>query len=545
MATTEVPPGEPAASTGGRRALFPIIVAAVAAVLIAVLWFLPENLAMRGLPMTATVLLIVPLSLIAIGVWFFWLAGFSGRTRIGGGVIAVLLIAGFFGSLRGVEFSGEMVPTFLFRWDPDRRTLLEQHRAAMAADLTPLTEDDLTIGSLDMAEYRGAARDGVVGGPPLSREWSAQPPERLWRQPVGGGYAAFVVVGPVAITIEQRRDQEAIVAYDTETGYERWIYEYPAFFQEPAGGDGPRATPTVSDGRVYSLGATGELVCLDAFDGRLIWDINVLKANGVENLVWGMSGAPLVHDGLCIVNPGAQEDVPDSRAVWALDAASGEVRWKSGRGKAAYASPMIATMAGQEQILIFDAVGLAGFDLAGGKQLWSHRWWSMNDINAAQPLVLPGDRVFISSDSGGAVLQIAHDSAAADAEDDASGEGQSWQVDEVWSNNRMSCAYANPVYRDGYIYGLNRGILACVDAETGKQIWKSGRYCHGQLLLSDELLVVLSEQGELVLVKATPEYSGELAKLQAVEGKTWNNPTLADGILYARNHIEMAAYDLR
>ncbi len=538
------------------RFRFPIIVVIVAVLLVGVVWLLPETLTVRGLAMTATATALVPVALLTLVVWFLGFGRFAWRTRAIGALAIVIVLVGAAGSVRLVEFSGEMVPTFVFRWSRLRPDVLEAHRESVgrADGLAAVTA--LEIGPLDIAEYRGAARDGIVEGPPLSRQWSSQPLEPIWRQPVGGGYAAFVVVGQTAITIEQRREREAIVAYDAETGRERWVHDYPALFHDTAGGDGPHATPTVYDGKVYSMGGTGELVCLDGTNGELLWKLDVLEENGTTNITWGMSGSPLLYDELCVVNPGAQEDSPDSRAVWALDAQTGEVRWKAGRTVASYASPMLATLAGKRQVLMFDAAGVAGYDARLGDLLWSFPWTTLYDINAAQPVVLSGDRVFISSEAGGAMVQITHtedqtasqsvtDDPSSPAPSKTAAAAETWSARELWHNYRMKCSYANPVARDGYIYGLDRGILACVDAETGKRAWKRGRYGHGQLLLADDLLVILSEKGKLALVEATPEEYRELVRMPAIDGKTWNNPTLVDGRIYVRNHIEMACYDLR
>jgi outer membrane protein assembly factor BamB len=355
----------------------------------------------------------------------------------------------------------------------------------------------------------------------------------VWRQPVGGGYASFVVVGPLVITIEQRRENEAIVAYDFDTGRERWIHQYPALFSEKLGGDGPRATPTVHEGKLYSLGATGELVCLDLATGRKIWSLNILEKNGSSNLAWGMSGSPLVYDDLVLVNPGNQKGTADSRSIAAFELAEGKPLWSSGTTQAGYASPMLATLCGLRQIIIFDAAGLAGYDAQGGRELWRVPWTSDHDINAAQPVILAEDRLLISSSSGAALIQVARD-------------GDRWTADEKWRNRKLKCGYANPIVYEGHVYGLDENILACLGLESGKQLWKSrgGQYGHGQMLLSHDLLVVLAETGELALVDASPQAFRELGRIQAIEGKTWNNPVLVGPRIFVRNHLEMAAYDL-
>ncbi len=505
--------------------------------ILAVWFLLPERFDLGTRKLLTFAILV--LTAVVTAVWFFLISRMPPRAKKIGAIALVAAGVVLLLSIRRVEFSGDMTPTFDFRWTADRYARLEAHRASQQAktaanEVPRITKRDLDRPSAwNVLEYRGPRRDGVVAGPKLARDWSSQPPQLVWRQPVGGGYASFVVDGPLVVTIEQRRDMEAIVAYDFDTGAEHWVHDYPALFSEPLGGDGPRATPTISNCRVFALGATGVLTCLDLATGWLQWSLNVLEQNHAANLDWGMSGSPLVYDDRVLVNPGTQKGSAESRAVTTFEAASGKPYWASGEATASYASPMLATLASIDQVLIFDAAGLAGFDSDGGGQLWRTPWKSDFDINAAQPVVLDDDRVFISSSSGAAVFRIART-------DDG------WTVDEVWKTTRMKCGYACPIAYQGYVYGIDENILACVDLADGKRMWKErqGQFGHGQILLSGDLLIVLGEAGELALVEATPERYRELGRIQAIEGKTWNNPTLVGNRIFVRNHLEMAAYDL-
>ncbi len=386
----------------------------------------------------------------------------------------------------------------------------------------------------DVLEFRGPRRDGIVDGVKLSRDWTEHPPKLVWRQPIGGGYAAFVVAGPLAITIEQRRDKEAIVAYDFDTGREQWKYDYPALFSESLGGVGPRATPTIHEGRVYSLGATGVLACVELATGRPLWNVNVLEENAAGNLDWGMAGAPLICGNVVAINAGNQRGTTASRAIVAYELATGKRAWAAGEAKAGYASPMLASVAGAPQIIIFDAAGLAGFDASAPAELWRIDWKSQFDINAAQPVVVGDDRMLITSQAGAALVHV------------AATDGGKLLAETVWKNNKLKSSYACPIVYQGHVYGIDETLLACLDLASGRQLWKarSGDYGHGQLLLRGDLLVVLAETGELALVEATPERFHELGRIQAIEGKTWNNPTLAGARILVRNHLEMAAYDL-
>lgn len=541
MSSPSISPAQPL--TGLKRRAVPIVAAALAVAVIVVLWMLPPEAFDRGMRRSFTFLAGVAFLLVS-GLWFFFLSGASRSSKVIALAILAVLWVSSYAAIRRVEFSGDMRPTFDFRWNPSREALLEKRLAEQraAGELKSAALDPNRIAHPtpeDSPQYRGANRDGVIIGPKLSRDWQTQPPKLLWRQPCGGGYAGFAVVGDLVVTIEQRGESEAIVAYDLPTGRELWDYEYPALFKEAMGGNGPRATPAISEGRVYSLGATGQLVCLDAETGTPLWNKDILKDNGAGNLDWGMSGSPLVTDGLVIVNPGTQPvkgvsagpPAHKSVAVVAYDAATGDVRWLGGEGKSSYASPVRFALASGPTIVTFDAVGLAGNDAVTGHDLWRFDWKSDFDTNAAQPLMIDPERVIISSASGCALLKLSK-------KDDA------WEVTPEWKNRAMKCSYANPVIYDGHLYGLDAGVLECIDLKTGDRKWRKGRYEHGQILLSGDLILVLSEKGELALVEANPKEFKELGLIQAIDGKTWNNPALVGNRALVRNHLEMACYEL-
>lgn len=445
---------------------------------------------------------------------------------------ALLVVAAGPLALRSLHFDGDMVPVVEFRWSPTRDEILEAHRNRQAQEAPAAELAFVPERRTDFPEYRGRQRDGIVTGPLLARDWKAKPPRLLWRQPVGGGYAAFAVAGNAAVTIEQRRDREAVVCYDIATGRERWRHEYAARFTEALGGEGLRATPTIAGGDVYALGAQGMLSRLNLETGERKWSINILQDSA--NLPWGMSGSPLVFDQLVVVNPGAATAAASGRALVAFDRATGNPVWASGTTPAGYSSPMLANLAGRRQILLLDGQSLGGYDPDRGTQLWSYPWEIMNGINVAQPVVLDGGRIFISSayGVGCAMLRVA----------EADGK---WSIETLWKNKAMRCKFTSPVAYQGFLYGLDEGILTCLDEQTGARQWRDGRYGHGQLLLTGDLLLILSERGKLALVRATPEGQRELSQFQALKGqKTWNNPALADGKAYLRNNEEMACYDL-
>jgi len=405
-----------------------------------------------------------------------------------------------------------------------------EHKEATTPPDRPTVEGTGARGRGYWPDFRGPNRDGRYDETTIRTDWPKDGLPRLWKQPIGLGYGSFVVAGRRAFTIEQRRGQEVVAAYDVETGRELWTHGWDGEFAESMGGDGPRATPTYHDGRIYALGALGELRCLNAPDGELVWRRNILSDNDAPNLSWGMAAAPLIVDDKVIVLPGG----PHGKSVVAYRRTDGEPVWKSLDDPQAYASPMLVTIGGVRQILIVSATRAAGLTSDQGTLLWEYPWVTDMGISVAQPLLLGNDRVFLSAGygHGAAVFEVTR---AADR----------FTTRTVWENTRMKNKFTSSVLYQGYIYGLDEAILACLDAATGELKWKGGRYGYGQVLLSGDHLVVLAEDGAVALVRATPERHDEVAKFSAIAGKTWNHPVIADGRLLVRNLREMAAFDIR
>ena len=378
-------------------------------------------------------------------------------------------------------------------------------------------------------DFRGPARDGRYGQTAIRTEWPREGLPLLWHQPIGGGYASFVVADGRAYTIEQRRRREVVSAYDVETGRELWTHEYDAEFRESMGGDGPRATPTWSGGRLYSLGAQGDLHCLDAKTGKLVWAKNILSDNGAQNLAWGMAASPLIVGDRVIVLPGG----PSGKSVVAYNRLTGARVWSSLSDQAAYSSPMLVTLAGLEQVLVVTATRVVGITIEDGSLLWEVPWVTSYGLNIAQPVIVDGSRIIISAGygHGAALIEVTRDAKGLSAR-------------KVWENILMKNKFNSSVFDGGFLYGLDEGILACIDVETGARKWKAGRYGYGQLLLASGHLIIITEEGELVVVRATPDKHEEVARFEALEGKTWNNLAIANGRLLVRNQTQMACFDL-
>ncbi|HWN09185.1 MAG TPA: PQQ-binding-like beta-propeller repeat protein [Pyrinomonadaceae bacterium] len=376
--------------------------------------------------------------------------------------------------------------------------------------------------------FRGPNRDGRYDEMPVLTQWPAGGLTPVWKQPIGLGWASFVVADGRAYTIEQRRSQEVVAAYDVTNGRELWKQGWNASFADSTG-DGPRATPTWDDGRIYALGATGELRCLDAKTGGVVWGKNILSDNGASNISWAMSASPLIVDDKVIVMPGGS----GNKSVVAYNKMTGAPVWKSQNDTAAYVSPMLVTLAGRRQIIVVSATRAMGLAPENGALLWSHAWETDMGINVSQPIPVGNNRFFISAGygKGAALIEI-------------SGSGNSFTAKALWENINMKNKFNSSVLHEGHVYGLDEGILTCLDVNTGARKWKGGRYGWGQVILASGHLIVSSDSGELALVKASPDQYTEVARFAALDGKTWNYPAIAGGKLLVRNATQMAAYNI-
>jgi outer membrane protein assembly factor BamB len=405
----------------------------------------------------------------------------------------------------------------------------------------------------DYPRFLGGGYWAETPGVELETDWKSHPPEEVWRHEIGAGWSGIAVVGNQAVTQEQRGDEELVSCYRLDSGELVWAHGDetrfdPADFQGSLGGIGPRATPTIHDGRILTQGGTGIVNCIDARTGDVIWSHDTHAEIDAEPLVWGQSGSPLVVDDLVIVSVGAPSDAAaredyDSSLV-AYDLESGELRWAAGNRQASYASPIVTTLAGERQIVMVNDKFITAHRVEDGTVLWEYPWPSESDSTATttQPIPLDGDRLFLSKGYGvGASL----------VEVSKSDDGK-FEVKPLWDppiKRVMKTKFANVVMRDGYVYGLDDALLSCVEVATGRVKWKKRRspaFGHGQIMLVGDVIVVLSESGEVALVEATPEKYRERAQIQALDSAntTWNTPSFAAPNLLVRNSREIACYRL-
>jgi outer membrane protein assembly factor BamB len=424
-----------------------------------------------------------------------------------------------------------------WRWTPSAEDLLLAEKAAAAAHApasrsSSAAEWSPVLSPGDWPGFRGPNRDGVVRGFSLVADWRTQTPRQVWRQRVGPAWSSVAVIGDRLFTQEQRGEQEMVVCYDATTGQERWIHEDRVRFWETVSGAGPRATPTFADGRLFTLGGTGILNCLDAATGKCQWSRDITADAGSKPPMWGFSGSPLVVDSLVIAFAGGDGD----SNLLAYRVYSGELAWTAPAGPGSYSSPRLATLAGQRQCLMLSEYGLTSVDPATGAVLWKCGLSMPGAPRVLQPQVIGESQLVVGTLQGPGVARIS-----------VSRDGNAWKVDDpLWNSTQMKPEFPDFVVHEGHAYGFDVSMFCCLDLATGKRCWKEGRYGRGQvvLLADSSLLLVQSESGEVVLLAANPERHEERGRFQALKGKTWNHPVVAHGQLYVRNAEEMACYEL-
>ncbi len=544
------------------RLRVPAVLAALNVLALGYVW-LGSDL-MRQIQVIAS-LVVLSMTFIVLFMWFVFFSDAPRKARFAGGAGVILLGVASAGLFRLRGFTGDLVPIVEYRFAaagvlPEAQsrpiepppapeaatspspsaTLDPQPVPGTAASPAPesqpgrlpspmATPAPTAQGHQDWPQFLGPNRSGVIPDAGLATDWAAQPPKLLWRQPVGAGWAGFAVRSEIAVTQEQRGDEERVIAYDLRTGRPLWGHANKASHDSPLGGVGPRAVPAIDGGQVFALGATGVLDALDLGTGRLLWSRNILKDNHGVEPEWGVAISPLVLAGRVIVSTGGKP----GRALVAYDRNTGEPVWASGNGGLAYSSPVLVNLGGREQIVVMNKESATGHDPSNGAELWTQPM-PAGQPSVAQPLPLSANRVLFSIGYGigSKVFEISADPEA----------GLSSKL--VWSTPRLKSKFASMVLHQGSIYGLDDGVLVCLDPETGERRWKTGRFGHGQLILAGRNLLVQTEDGQVILIDPNPERLIELTRFRPLSGKTWNPPALAAPILLVRNDLEAAAYEL-
>ena len=505
------------APSSSRRWLVPLGIVVVGAALLVWTWEIRDVATQSKVISTVGTLLIGGLSLFA---WTQFASCYShaAKRSIAWSTVLVGTLTLLLVEVKG--FSGDLVPIVAWRF--------AERAVTDVRPSNPPPREHARSGE-DYPQFLGPGRDARMDHVVLETDWERYPPRLVWQQPVGAAWSAFAVRGPDAITQEQDGDDEAVVCYDLVTGTERWRYHVPARFESVLTGDGPRATPTVTEERVFAIGATGILSCLDRATGAELWSHDVVEENDGALLEWGWSSSPLVVDGLVVVNVGGT----NGRSLVAYDAEDGSVRWSAGDERHSFSSPQVSTLAGERQIITFNWGEVTGRSLTDGASLWSFPW-SDDQPSVAQPVVF-GDDLVATSGAYGVGTELHRIDRTNDG---------TWRVERLWKSRHLKAKFSAFVHANGAFFGLDDGILASIDAETGRRNWKSERYGHGQMILVAGHLLVLTESGDVTLVATDPSEFREVARIHALDGKSWNCPALASPYLLVRNNEEAACYEL-
>ncbi len=464
----------------------------------------------------------IPVLSLAFVVWAVVSRWLSDRSRRAMMVTTILLACGVWTFFRSDGITGQVDADFAWRWaaTDEERLLAQEGDEPMALPSVPAAADT----EPDWPGFRGPNRDGIVHGPRIEINWSVSPPVELWRRPIGPGCSSFAVSGALLYTQEQRGEEEVVSCYTLTTGEPVWRHRDAVRFWDSHAGAGPRSTPTLSGGRVYTFGATGILNVLDANDGTVAWSRNAASDTDTQDSGWGFTSSPLVVNDVVIVAATGK--------LVAYDIASGDPRWYGPDGGDSYSSPHLLTIDGVAQILLMSAVGVTSVAATDGTLLWEYPWPCETRI--VQPALVDNADVLISAGERNGMLRLTVMQGP-----------EEWTIEKRWKSTRLRPDFNDFVIHKGHAFGFNGPSLVCIDIGDGKHKWRGGRYGGQIVLLADQdLLLVLSEKGELVLVEAAPDQFTELARFPAIEGKTWNHPVLVGDVLLVRNSRELVAFRL-
>jgi len=421
------------------------------------------------------------------------------------------------------DFTVRLAP----RWQPTSESLL-LNREAGEEDAMPLARRLQSLEQISWPGFRGEARRGIATTSKLDTDWVKHPPKEQWRIKIGPGWSSFAVAGELLFTQEQRGENECVTCYNARSGKEIWIHMEQTRLDDPLGGPGPRATPTLYQGRLYTLGSTGILLCLNPLNGEMIWKVDIPKEAGRSVPMWGFCASPLTLGEHVIVHASESGE----KDVFGYKASNGELAWTAAAGEHSYSSPQQMNFNDDQQVAILHDEGLTLLNPTTGTILVEHAW-PHSGYRALQPCVV-GERQIVlptGMGTGTRLLEI-------DVESD------NWNVKEIWTSKNLKSDFNDLLVHKGNLYGFDDSIFTCIDLATGRRQWKRGRYGKGQSLLlpEDNLIMVLSEQGVIVVLNTDSETHEELASIQMLNGKTWNHPVLVGNNLYVRNSEEAACY---
>jgi outer membrane protein assembly factor BamB len=389
------------------------------------------------------------------------------------------------------------------------------------------------VGAEDWPQFLGPNRNGVSSEAGLDTSWPKDGPRVVWKCEVGAGWSGPVVAAGRLILFHRHGDEEIVASLDAATGKEQWKFSYATGYEDDFGFDpGPRATPLVADKHVYTLGAEGKMHCLELATGKKVWARALKEDYRAAKGFFGIATSPVLEGNLLLVNIGGE-----NAGIVALNKDTGKEVWKATKDAASYSSPVVATIDGARHALFLTRAGIVSLDPVNGNVRFSKSWRSRNNasVNAASPVVVGKDVFFSASYDTGAILLAAKKDS----------------FDEIWSNDEsLSCHYGTPIYHDGRLYGFHgrqeqKASLRCIDWKTGEVRWTKERFGCGSMIRAADLLVNLSENGELVLLEATPRSYKELARAPVLGAGCRAQIALANGKLYARDTKKLVCLELK
>lgn len=400
--------------------------------------------------------------------------------------------------------------------------------ASVAEQASPAAAQSGASSVAPWPQWRGTNRDGHSAERGLLQQWPASGPPLAWKAAGAGiGYSSMSVADGRVYTIGLLNGGETALAFDANTGARLWSTPLGGRFRNEQG-DGPRSTPTFDNGRLYVLGASGDLACLDAKSGSKQWTINIFKTFGGSPPYWGTAESPLVLPDRLIVHPGGR-----GAAFVALNKNDGSALWKSGSDDAGYSSAVTTQVGDRTHVVFFTGSKATGVDVRDGRVLWTYARASNNTANVATPIVR-GDRVFLSSDYGTGAGLVRVTSTGAPS--------------EVYFTRDMRNHHATSILVGDHVYGYSGSILTALHFETGKLVWRDRSVGKGSLAYADGRLYAFSEDGVVGLIEATPTAYRELGRFRlqtSGRGPTWSHPVIASGKLLLRDHDTIYAYDIR
>lgn len=486
--------------------------------------------------------------------WIVFLSRASAVVRVLAVLFWLTTTIGIPAAIKPVNTGDMTLASWRWRWEKDPDQLLVEPEIAtnLVVDFADVDANMAQVGrSTDpptanpekprnFPQFLGPNRNGTLGRPAFSADWESKPPRELWKQEIGAGWSGFAAANGFAVTLEQRGPDELTTCYDIETGDVVWFHTDTARHNTIAGGIGPRSTPTIHEGKVYSIGANGNLNCLKDSSGEVLWSKDILKEVGTtvaaqESLVtWGRAGSPLIYNELVIVPGGGQDDKFDSLIAYNKD--TGEEVWRAGDSQISYASPTVIPILGEDHIVSVNEADVSGYDPKTGKELWSYPRAATSNAasNTSQPYNFGGQQILLTKGYGlgSELIQIHVD-------------GDRYQAKQVWQNRRaLQTKFTNVVVHHRHIFGLSNGVLECVEGMQGEIKWKKGRFGHGQLLLVDQGLLVLSENGELSHVSTSTEGMYKWTGFDALDGVTWNTICVYGDKVLLRNAEMVGCWQL-